>query len=107
MLPHDWSMASLLDSEESQMQCRTLVFRFAGSPHEWEEIITPGPARAGRQSRGQTWRGARALYRQNVPVVDIARLLGVSRVRVPVSSGTRGKANGKLLILQGYLLSVR
>lgn len=21
---------------------RTLVFRFAGSPHEWEEIITPG-----------------------------------------------------------------
>ena len=39
-------------------------------------------SKAGRQSRGQTWRGARALYRQNMPVVDIARLLGVSRVRV-------------------------
>ena len=39
-------------------------------------------SKAGRQSRGQTWEQARALYRQNVPVVDIARLLGVSRVRV-------------------------
>ena len=39
-------------------------------------------SKAGKQSRGQTWRRARALYLQNVPVVDIARLLGVSRVRV-------------------------
>ena len=39
-------------------------------------------SKAGRQSRGQTWRGARALYLQKVSVVDIARLLGVSRVRV-------------------------
>ena len=39
-------------------------------------------SKAGRQPRGQTWEQARALYRQNVPVVDIARLLGVSRARV-------------------------
>ena len=39
-------------------------------------------SKAGKQSRGQTWRGARALYLQKVSVVDIARLLGVSRVRV-------------------------
>ena len=44
-------------------------------------------SKAGKQSRGQTWRGARALYLQNVPVVDIARLLGVSRV--PEDTGTR------------------
>ena len=27
---------------DPETPCRTLVFRFAGSPHEWEEIITPG-----------------------------------------------------------------
>jgi hypothetical protein len=27
---------------DPETPCRTLVFRFAGSPHEWEEIILPG-----------------------------------------------------------------
>ena len=39
-------------------------------------------SKAGRQSRGQTWEQSRAMYRQNVPVIDIARMLGVSRARV-------------------------
>ena len=55
-------------------------------------------SKAGRQSRGQTWEQARALYLQNVPVVDIARMLGVSRVRVYQclrGLAARGTARGR------------